>query len=313
MPAPTDPATLADLAVFARAEVRAGDIEPWAAVLAAWRTAGGPPSFEEAAWAVKCYNAFDDLGSAFRVVAVAVNTDQWRCAGEATRAAVAALPCGRERRNLRGGGRMLRHLDSYVAALGGRTQAGFLFEPVPRGAGEAAGFDALMGYMRRHVWGTGRQSGFEWAEFAGKALGVPVRAGHGCLWESSGPRQSLEAIYNAGRPARSQYQLDQWAADCKAALGRAGAPLDWWDLETVICDFNVMRKGRYYPGQHLAMITAEIDGCPEPWRTGLRAAYRAVIPAPWNTIAPGVDKELAGHYARTGLIKTPFGRMAAVG
>jgi hypothetical protein len=90
-------------------------------------------------------------------------------------------------------------------------------------------------------------------------------------------------------------------------LAEAGADLSWWDFETVICDFNVMRKGRYYPGKHLAMISEEIDGMAEPGRSVVRAAYDAVIPDPWRDIPPGPDKELGSAYRETGTIHTPFG------
>ena len=299
----TDWRTLGDLASFARIEIQAGDIEPWAAVLAQLHAAG-VLGFEGTAWAVKAYNAYDDFGSAFRLVSRWPGPGEWPlCSMDSADAAL--WPCGTERRNLRGG-LVRKHLDSYVAALGSRSQRDWLAWGI--GAddpGEA--FDGLMAYLRRSCWGTGRQAAFEWAEFAGKALGAPVRAGHGCLWESSGPRQSLERIYNAGERARSQEQLDGWAAECRADLATAGADLEWWDLETVICDFNVMRKGRYYPGKHLAMITEEIDGLPEPWRSDLAAALLAVIPRPWSDIGPGVAKNLETAYARTGKITTPFG------
>lgn len=301
--ATVDRATLADLAAFARAELAAGDIEPWAVVLAECRTSGWLTG-EGAAWAVKCYNAYDDLGSAFRLLDRWPGPTFWATAPDTTEAASWGI--GHERRNLRGG-KIIRHLDSYVTALRGEPQLRWLGEVIVPGTDPGQAFDALMSYMRALVWGTGRQSAFEWAEFAGKALGVPVNAGHGCLWESSGPRESLERIYNGGQRAPSQAWLDGAAAQCRDHLASEGAPLEWWDLETVICDFNVMRKGRYYPGKHLAMIREEIDGLPEPARGTLLTAFRMVIPEPWNGIAPGADKGLQRAYAATGRITTPFG------
>lgn len=309
----TDTRTLADLARFARIEQTAHDIEPWAEVLRCMAIKDAFDSWEQVAWIVKLYNAYDDIGSAFRLFARYPDPDQWYHASYADRlAATAKLPCGRERRNLRAskiaGELMVKHLDSYVGALGGGTQFRWIREAVPLGTDHGVGFDALVSYLRTSVWGTGRQAAFEWAEFIGKVLGVPVMASHGCLWESSGPRTSLERIYNGGDRAPSQRWLDLKASDCRDTLVRNGAVLEWWDVETVICDFNVMRKGRYYPGQHLAMIKAEIYDLPNRWRTELYQALNTVVPKPWCDTPRGTDKALAKAYALTGFIETPWGR-----
>lgn len=304
-----DQQTLGDLVAFARVELDSGDIEPWAAVLGACLPAWG---YESTAWMVKLYNAYDDLGSAVRAHACWPSPQAWRAPPPrfAPHVLAGQFPCGRERRNLRGGdpNKLVRHLDSYVAFLHGQDQVNWLQEAFPRSWPEGAAFDALMKQMRR-VWGTGRLAAFEWAEFAGKVLGLPVKAGDGCLWESSGPRESLERIYNGGAKAKSQDQLDIWALRCKEYLAECGAALDWWDLETVICDFNVMRKGKYYPGQHIAMIRDEIEALAVPWRDVLGTALMARIPEPWCDVPPGVNKQLAASYALDGKIRTPFGRV----
>lgn len=302
---PVDGKALDDLTEFARIERNSRDIEPWAEVL---MYAGHHLTPEEAAWAVKVYNAYDDLGSAASVMELWPSPNAWWNGSLRQRAE--RLTIGGERRNLRQPGKMIKHLDSYVSALAGRRQGEWLWEALPAGISPAERFDALMGYMRRQVWGTGRLSAFEWAEFAGKALGLPVKAGDGCLWESSGPRESLEKIYNGGQPAADRQELDLMAYQVMGHLARAGVRLDWWDLETVICDFNVMRKGRYYPGKHIAMIKGEIAGLPPSEIAELLEwALSMVVPEPWMSIAPGADKELSSAYARTGIIHTPFAKV----
>lgn len=305
-PSRTDYRAIEDLAAFARLEVESGDIEPWAAVLRQMAPVLGP---EGTAWAVKLYNAYDDLGSAFRLFSACSGPYEWALEPSPGALALAAqLPCGGERRNLRGG-LVVKHLNSYTAALRGGSQMSWLREPVPSGSTRADGFEFLMKRMRREVWGTGRLAAFEWAEFSGKVLGLPVQPDDGCLWESSGPRESLERIFNGGEPAPSQTWLDQHASVLKMMLSCRQVTLDWWDLETVICDFNVMRKGRYYPGKHLAMIREEIEGLGAgPVRRRLRAAFTAVIPSPWHTVPPGADKALAAVYKQDGVIRTPFGK-----
>lgn len=289
---------LADLVTFARYEVEAADIEPWAEVLAAMRPVAGWDD-ERLLWAVKLYNAFDDLGSAMSVLAGCAAPVDWP---RVDRGSVARLPCSGERRNLRGG-KVLQHLDSYVATLGGQSQMSWLREAVPDAADPAAAFLTLMPYLRR-VWGVGRLTAFEWAEFATKVIGLPIEPPHAFLWESSGPRESLERLY--GNDAPSVEWLDATAIECRAMLAANGVPLSWWDFETVICDFNVMRKGRYYPGKHLAMISEEIAGVAGRGLGALlREAFDRTVPPPWRDVPPGADKQLAQAYRDTGIVRTP--------
>jgi hypothetical protein len=300
--APAEPAVLEDLAAFARTELAAGDIEPWAAVLRAARDTGLLPDAEAAAWAVKAYNAYDDLTSAWALITEWPTPGEW--AEDPGGVHAADWPCGRERRNLRGG-LVVRHFASYWHAISPYAgQAGWLAEAYPPGTPPGEAFGPLLRWLRQ-VWGTGRQAAFEWAEFAAKVLGAPVDAPHGALWESSGPRESLQRIY--GNAAPDPGWLEDAAHACRDHLARHGAVLTWWDFETVICDFNVMRKGRYYPGQHLGMIREEIAAVPGPARVGLAATYAAAIPASWHDAPAGVDKALARHYAATGEIRTPPG------
>ena len=286
---PAEPAVLDDLAAFARTELAAGDIEPWAAVLAAARDTGLLPDAESAAWAVKAYNAYDDLTSAWALITAWPGPREW----------------AEDPDDLRGG-RVIRHVaSSWHAIAGSGSQAGGLAEAYPAGTRPAEAFGPLLRWLRQ-VWGTGRQAAFEWAEFAAKVLGAGVDAPHGALWESSGPRESLQRIY--GNPDPSPGWLEDAATTCRDHLAVHGAALTWWDFETVICDFNVMRKGRYYPGQHLAMISEEIGLVPaDAGRGGLAAAYRTAVPPEWHAAPAGVDKALARHYATTGRIATPPG------
>jgi hypothetical protein len=301
-----DQRALDDLVTFAHLERDAADIEPWAAVLTHLCRTGALDT-EGTAWAVKLYNATDDLGSAFAILTHADSPRAWTQLPADTTDAINALPISQERRNLRGG-RLTRHLDSYAAKLGGgatrQTQAAWLRSAVRSGTHPLDAFHPLMTHLRT-VWGTGRQSGFEWAEFAGKTGLVNVDAPDGCLWESSGPRDSLEELF--GGPARNPAELEARAHAVRDHLTGSGVELPWWDFETVICDFKVMRRGRYYPGRHLGMLRAEIDGAPPPWREPLDAAWDAVVPDPWRWLEPGDRADLRPAYARTGKITTPFG------
>lgn len=302
MTARRDDRALADLVEFARLEQVSGDIEPWAAVLRQLyltdRHTAGSAALERALWAVHLYNSTDDLNSTFTIIEECSDPAGWLTDAEAHAAAARVFLSG-ERRNLRGG-KICRRLDAYARSLAGGTQAAWVDEAIPS-TSPFANFAAIMPYLQR-IWGVGRLSAFEWAEFLAKVGGYPIETTDGALWESSGPRESLERIHRGGRPAPSTEWLNDVALLTKQHLEEAGVALSWWDFETVICDFNVMRKGRYYPGKHLAMISEEIAALPEHWREPLTVAYREVIPAGWRDLPPGVDKELARQYAATGSI-----------
>lgn len=289
------PDLLADLVEFARVETESGDVEPWAAVIGAVAGQLGP---EPAAQLLTLYNCYDDLGSAWRLL------QRWPdpripLTG-AARAAATVQPISPERRNLYGG-RILRRCDAYTSYLDGRTALEWLRGGLPA-ADPAANFLPMQAHLRQ-IWGVGRLAAFEWSEFWAKVSGVSVEAPDAHLWESSGPRESLQHLYSNTSPDAGW--LDSTAAACKATLAAAGVVLSWWDFETVICDFNVMRKGRYYPGQHIAMIRAEIGSLDEPGRGLLAAALESVVPAPWSDIPPGIDRTLRPLYRDTGRIPLP--------
>src|SRR5262249_14361465 len=137
-------------------------------------------------------------------------------------------------------------------------QLAWVLAPLRR---DSSAWDAmrLMDHLRP-VWGVGRQTAFEWAEFICKVLGLPVEPADDVLWESSGPRRSIQALYGEVMP--TEEWLDDRAEECKAFLVDEGVDLSWWDFETIICDFHVMRAGRYYPGRHLAALREEIQLAP---------------------------------------------------
>lgn len=285
-----DEQAMADLVEFARIERDSGDIEPWAAILR-YLYEAGMVDRDEALWLVKLYNAYDSLGSAWGVFERWGSPPRWAAAPD--RDDAADFPCTQERRGLRGG-RVLKHLDSYVTLLAGRTQEQWLSLGLTLNRSPQVSFTSLVAHTRA-VWGVGRQTSFEWVEFLGKVVGFPVKAGHGFLWESEGPRRSLQRIF--GDPNPSPATLDVWADVTRAHLAAEGVPLTWEDFETVICDFNVMRDGRYYPGRHLAAIREEVDGNPI-----LEQAFHAIVPVEWSGIAPGIDKAKMPVYRDTGTI-----------
>ena len=188
--------TLNDLVVFAGLEQEANDIEPWAEVIRALALCD-----EDALWVVKLYNAYDDISSAWRVFEEYPSPADWRSG--LNREKVSKYPISRERRNLFGG-RVIKHLDSYVEFLGDKSQTNWIFEL--RDIGVTTGRSEPVELFRHtyehllRVWGVGRQTAFEWVEFITKVVGAPIVPQDALLWASSGPRQSLERLYGNDSP-----------------------------------------------------------------------------------------------------------------
>lgn len=289
-----DTKILADLVRFARVELASGDIEPWAAVI---RNVDLPR--EQKTWLMTLYNTHDDLHSAWSSLQLWPTPAHW--ARDPQRDRAAAFNCTQERRNLRGG-RVLKRHASYVEVLAGRSEERWMWDAITPSISLGKNFARLAEAMRS-VWGVGRQSAFEWAEFAGKVLGMPVDAADGQLWESSGPRRSIEDLFRLRNP--SPAQLDDAAAIARDFLYSEGVDLRWVDFETVICDFLVMRRGRYYPGRHLAALSHEIATLPQADdRALLWDAWRRAIPQPWQEMPPGgINDAYLPVYRKTGVIR----------
>lgn len=287
---------LDDLVEFARIEVQSRDVEPWAAILHDLHT-HGVLGYEEALWVLSLYNTYDSLGSAWQVYRRWPGPLEWAGAPDGDEAR--RYPIMQERRNLHGG-RVNQRLASYAGHLSG-AQDPWLRVPLV-GDSPEADYRRLMTHLRQ-VWGVGRQAAFEWAEFLQKVTGYPVHAPDAELWESSGPRRSLQRIY--GNPNPDQAWLDDAANHARGYLAANGVDVPWEDFETLICDFNVMRDGRYYPGRHLAALREEIETLPDvDDRNVLMAAWGRIVPPEWADIPPGINKTLMPVYRDTGLIRS---------
>jgi hypothetical protein len=279
---------LLDLIEFAKIETTSRDVEPWADLLAALDYPD-----DDRLWIATLYNTYDDLNSAWSAYRRWPSIQDWRDADDQDDAAT--YPCTQERRGLRGG-RVLRRFSTTADLVGDAPLAVWLSKAL---VGDDPGRDFTRLTVRmREVWGVGRQSAFEWAEFVGKVLGWPVECDDAQLWESEGPRRALQRLY--GNPSPTREWLNARADDTARALANSGVPVKTVDLETLICDFNVMRDGRYYPGRHLAALREEINGLPD--RPRIEKAWDAVVPEPWRGIAPGIRPELMTVYRDTGRI-----------
>jgi hypothetical protein len=292
-----DDKALFDLSVFAEIEVNTHDVEPWAEIIRALHDTGYLIR-RQSVWLATLYNTYDDLNSAWVTMRRWPTIWQWDVATD--KADIATFNCTQERRNLRGG-RVIRRMQDYAAHCGRIPEETWMRHVIDVHASPGQNFADLTRHMRT-IWGVGRQSAFEWAEFMGKVVDLPVDAADGQLFDSSGPRRCLERIFGLTNPDPATLQH---AAEIARDYIRdaTGIDLPWVDFETIICDFNVMRDGRYYPGRHLAALREEIEGIvSRNDRLALDAAWRSFVPTPWAAITPGIDKTKLAHYATTGRI-----------
>ena len=114
----TEQDQLDNLVTFARLMVDTGDLEPWAEMIKQLQAMGAVDD-EEAFWIVKCYNAYDSFHSAWGMYSRWNSPYVWAKAKDRDDAKF--FECTQERRGLRGG-RVLKHLDSYVEHLAGQSQ-----------------------------------------------------------------------------------------------------------------------------------------------------------------------------------------------
>lgn len=288
-----DKKTLDDLVEFSRIELESRDLEPWALMIRELYEMGHF-DWERMLWAVRLYTAFDTMEAAWEISARWPDPIAWVTSED--RYDAAQYHCTQERRGLRGG-KVLRTLEEYAHLCSG-PQEPWLRQGIIAGDPEID-YRIMMKHLRQ-IWGVGRQTAFEWAEFLEKCAGFPIHAPDAELWESEGPRRSLQKIY--GNPNPDLQWLNDAAEHARSYLAENGVELAWEDFETVICDFNVMRDGRYYPGRHLAALREEIEDATVE-KDVLLEAWNRIVPEEWRDIPPGINKDYMTIYRETGRIR----------
>jgi hypothetical protein len=172
------------------------------------------------------------------------------------------MPTGIERRGFRGAGlgqrRLLRHAEGYIWATSVRgqqawTQHGFDLAP----GGDLIHNFRTFFHRAEGAYMNGRWAAFKWCELLKEVLYYPLAAPDMCLELCSGPKEGLCWLY--GLSDRTPVALlNMVATDLRARLAERGVVLSWEQLETVLCDFNSMRKGHYYVGHDIDLMYEQI-------------------------------------------------------
>lgn len=313
----TDRKLLDDFFAFSRLHMESGDVDPLYPVLK--HVLASEPNEDQRAWQALTYVAFYNLPSALRWLrepALVAGPSAGLFPGmqrmprdwDPSRA---YLPTGVERRSLRGGVNMVRHLQSVqeLAAQHGGYR-GWLTH---RFEGNPATDWFRLQEAARQAWGNGRWAAYKTAEVAQKVLGLPVEPADMGNAGSTGPRKGLELLFGT---SASVAELDAWGNKLMEVGTHSWGIL--WDLaevETCLCDFHSMVRGHYYVGHDIDQLQGDVEkAVGEREQASMLALdlMLEVYEARASTLRVeylgeqggwvGVDKERAGAYKDRGLI-----------
>ena len=236
---------MTDLATFARWQVASGDMDPVYPVLGALADRWGLDPAQRVR-AVLLYVAYYDLPSA--VCAWHAGNGTWDLPHYAL-----SFPCGTERR----GHRDPRKLAAHLAALPAAEEAlGAPLDNDPRAA-----WVQVQGRLRE-VWGNGRWAAYKTGEMLATVCGgplAPTDAGHEF---STGPRHGLELLDPRARiPGNGPAVVATLNALTDELVAELGLPVE--QVETVLCDFHSLARGRYYVGHDIDLMWGQIRAHPE--------------------------------------------------
>lgn len=172
---------------------------------------------------------------------------------------------GVERRNFRGVGRIVPHIQSYLEEISHWDSQGafYMAEADP----EATELEELHANWRaindqvRSIHGNGRWAGYKHCEVLRRVNDLPLEAPDMGNQHSSGPRQGLNRFYGVveGEGPEAIEILDAMGIDLQRKMAKAGVELDIEHLETVLCDWNSVAKGKYYVGHDIDHLQHQIE------------------------------------------------------
>lgn len=278
-----NPTRYRDFLAFCRLQLASHDYDAHIPLLVTLRDSHDLDA-EETAWLALLYMAYYSEGSMWAA---------FTSPGVRSRTALppAGLPITTQRRNLYGG-RIVQHLQDLHAIPG---LAAWLLP--------ARSWPDLLARVGQ-VWGNGRWAAYTTSELLGVLL--HLRAAAPTTYEiaaSTGPRRGMLAI-----------GLSPSEADCSRlhrSLEAEGVCCTVSQLESLLCDFGGMCRGRFYPGRNIdrqqgRILTVQAhtgQTYPALWRARLTTYPAATLGerGGWAGINPGRLK----HYASTGRLLAP--------
>lgn len=284
-----------DFCRFSEQQIVSLDIDPVYPVLAAVYASQGLDSQGDIAlWRTFLYVTFYSLGSAEKAWALYPIPEYVR-PGEHFR-----LKTGVERRGFRGNDLASVHVNSFLELC---DQSGGISAFVAKSAerGGAEGWDETRSQFQR-VRYAGNWAGFKWADLMKNVHGYQIDAsniGVGGGGATAGPIPGMVAL--TGLPWQvcasdvvAQKHLLKLSID-------AGVPLAGLDqLETCLCDFHSLCKGRYYTGNDIDLMQEKLAPGSVFWSARQKALPQEYLGEVngWS----GVRKERLPLYRDRGII-----------
>ncbi len=277
---------------FAKLQIYSWDIDPTYPVLRKIYDLEGV-SENDRLWRTFLYVTFYSLGSAYRV---------WseHPSPELPPLEILRQPTGIERRGFRARPDIVQNHLKAVLDLTGGDFKGWVES---YGEGEE-GWNRAREGMRSLPWG-GNWSAYKWADLLSNTHDAPLVApdfGVGGGGETAGPIPGMVTL--TGHSWKDCAENLSLQRDLYQRAKLAGVPFRGLDqVETSLCDFNSLCKGRYYVGH-------DCDAQMEHFQSGkvpdLFWQARSVIPDEYRGEIGGwfgVDKSLKGNFLQNGRLE----------
>ncbi|UDL16198.1 hypothetical protein SEA_KOZIE_2 [Microbacterium phage Kozie] len=277
-------ARLADYRVWHHAQVASGDIDPMYPVLSALSDSWGLDA-EERAWLVFLHVAWYHPGSTIAAFQRVARVDDLpRTYDGLERLGLLDLPTGTERRGHRSKDNLAKHLLGVAPML---DAAGGALAWAQR---ELGGERHRLGWTRLYdayttMPGNGRWAAYKMTEMMQKVCRLPIAAADAGHAYSTGPRKGLAdlGLDTAGNGAAALRYLDTITGLLAETLHEP----DLAQVETSLCDFHSLVKGRYYLGH-------DIDAMLADWLSP-RLPKGAIPEAAWDARAASFEPHLLGE------------------
>ena len=308
-------AMLAEYAAFHREAVSCGDNDPVYPVWDRLRVRLGWDT-ETYLWACLVYVAYYHLGSALRVL-------EHHPRPTVPRAELLALPCATERRGHRDPTKLKAHLAGVVDAA--NTHGGLLAwlqsggcapdmdrwnNTDTRAAERTRLYRAAFNHFQT-LRGNGRWAAYKLCDLLGSTLIPPLTPSDMGHAHSTGPREGL-ALLRAGLPTGNRTadiaELDAISGElCAylAALEQDGPAVPASVAETTLCDFHALHGGRYYVGNDIDQMQAQLVRVLSALTDEAFLSRLDTLPVAYLGELSGWDRpdpDRRSHYRRTGEI-----------
>jgi len=190
-------------------------------------------------------------------------------------------PTGTERRANRGG-KVIEHIQDYFLKIAGSKNQWSWYTEGLMPADKLGVYSEVLTELHDNwyvlndriqtLYMNGRWAGYKHCEVLQKVNGLPVTAPHMGHANSSGPREGLGMLYDTGGLENNSpdviAELDMMSLDLVARLNEATElDLEVEDVETILCNWKSMMKGKYYVGHDIDELQEQI----------LRAVERGIL------------------------------------